>query len=52
MLVIEDNSVYEIDEECIKHKKVSKKCGTYEKIMQEQEKETEKEKRRRRNKRG
>lgn len=39
MLVIEDNSVYEIDEECAKRKKVPKECRIYEKILQEQKKE-------------
>lgn len=35
MLVIDDNSVYEIDEECLKTKKVPKECGVYEKIQQQ-----------------
>jgi len=26
-LIIDGNSVFEIDEECIKKKKISKKCG-------------------------
>lgn len=39
MLVIEDNSVYEIDEECAKRKKVPKECRIYEKILQEQKRE-------------
>lgn len=30
MLVIDKNSVYEIDEECLKRKKVPKECGTEE----------------------
>ena len=30
MLVIDKNSVYEIDEECLKRKKVPKECGTAE----------------------
>lgn len=38
MLIIDGNSVYEIDEECIKKRKVSKDCGVYEKIMQTREK--------------
>lgn len=38
MLVIEGNSVYEIDEECARRKKVPKECKIYEKIMQEQKK--------------
>lgn len=33
MLVIEDNSVYEIDEDCIHRKKVPGECGTYEKLQ-------------------
>lgn len=41
MLVIEDNSVYEIDEECVKRKKVPTECRIYEKILQEQKKEGE-----------
>lgn len=39
MLVIENNSVYEIDEECVKRKKIPKECKVYEKILQEQKKE-------------
>lgn len=38
MLVIEENSVYEIDEECIRKKRVPKECRTYEKVVQEREK--------------
>ena len=30
MLIIDKNSVYEIDEECLKRKKVPKACGTAE----------------------
>jgi len=30
MLIIDKNSVYEIDEECLKRKKVPKECGTVE----------------------
>lgn len=41
MLVIEDNSVYEIDEECVKRKRIPKECRIYEKILQEQKKEGE-----------
>lgn len=37
MLVIDKNSVYEIDEECLKRKKVPKECGT-EKMIEEAEK--------------
>ncbi len=32
MLVIENNSVYEIDEECLKKKQVSNECGTAQKV--------------------
>lgn len=39
MLIIEDNSVYEIDEECVRRKKLPKECGVYEKLMQEKKKE-------------
>ncbi|MGN0142126.1 MAG: hypothetical protein ACI4AD_07850 [Roseburia sp.] len=34
MLIVEENSVYEIDEECLKHRRVPKECGVYEKIQQ------------------
>lgn len=30
MLIIDKNSVYEIDEECLKRKKVPQECGTVE----------------------
>ena len=33
MLIIDGNSVYEIDEECARKKKVPKECGIYEKMM-------------------
>ena len=32
MLIIDKNSVYEIDEECLKRKKVPKECGTVEMV--------------------
>lgn len=32
MLIIDKNSVYEIDEECLKQKQVPKECGTAEKV--------------------
>lgn len=35
MLVIENNSVYEIDEECINKKKVPKECETAAKLQKE-----------------
>lgn len=41
MLIVEGNSVYEIDEECMKRRKVPKECQTYEKLLK---KETQKEK--------
>ena len=37
MLVIEGNSVYEIDEECVRIRKVPKECWVYEKILQKQQ---------------
>lgn len=41
MLIIEDTSVYEIDEECMRTKKVPKECQTIEKLkMERQEKKT------------
>ena len=39
MLIIDGNSVYEIDEECVRKKKVPKECGIYEKMMQQQNRE-------------
>lgn len=35
MLIIEDNAVYEIDEECMRKKKVPGECKTLEKMRQE-----------------
>lgn len=35
MLIIEDNSVYEIDEDCMRKKKVPKECRTLEKLKRE-----------------
>ena len=37
MLIIDHNSVYEIDEECVKTRKIPKECGIYEKIQQKME---------------
>lgn len=37
MLVIEGNSVYEIDEECVRKRKVPEECRVYEKILQNQQ---------------
>ena len=41
MLIIDRNGVYEIDEECLKKKKVPKECGTAEiaEEMRKREKE-------------
>ena len=33
MLVIDDNSVYEIDEECLKRRIVPPECEVYDKIV-------------------
>lgn len=38
MLVIEGNSVYEIDEECLKRRKVPKECEVYEKLVKNRKK--------------
>jgi len=38
MLIIDKNSVYEIDEECLKRKKMPKECGTAE-LVEEMKKE-------------
>ena len=35
MLIIDKNSVYEIDEECLKKKKVPKECELPEKVRKE-----------------
>lgn len=35
MLIIENNSVYEIDEECVRKKKVPKECKIMEKMRKE-----------------
>ena len=39
MLVIDKNSVYEIDEECLKRKRVPKECGTAELVEELRKKE-------------
>ena len=44
MLVVENNSVYEIDEECARKKKVPKECEVYKKIVREREVAKNKEK--------
>lgn len=38
MLVIEDDNVYEIDEECVRKKGVPKECKVYEKLQQRENK--------------
>ena len=43
MLIIDGNSVYEIDEECVRKKKVPKECGIYGKMMQQQNREKDRE---------
>ena len=43
MLIIDGNSVYEIDEECARRKKVPKECGIYEKMIQQQKWEKDQE---------
>lgn len=40
-LVIDGNSFFEIDEECIKKKKISKKCGLDKYLKKEKVKERE-----------
>lgn len=42
MLIIEDNCVYEIDEECLKKRKVLDECKVIEKVKEYQQKEKEK----------
>lgn len=39
MLIIDKNSVYEIDEECLKRRKVQSECGTAELAEQMRQKE-------------
>ncbi|MBO5070453.1 MAG: hypothetical protein J6C37_08840 [Roseburia sp.] len=41
MLIVDGNSVYEIDEECLRKKKVPEECRVYEKLMQDQERKKE-----------
>ncbi len=38
MLIIEDDSVYEIDEECLKTRNVPKECKVREKLLKEHKK--------------
>ena len=44
MLVVENNSVYEIDEECLKRRSVPEECEVYKKIVREREAAKNKEK--------
>lgn len=44
MLVVENNSVYEIDEECLKRRNVPKECEVYQKIVRECEQKEQKQK--------
>ena len=37
MLVVENNSVYEIDEECLKRRSVPEECEVYQKIVRQRE---------------
>ncbi len=41
MLIIEGNSVYEIDEECLKKRRVSEECEVYQKLMSERKRQKE-----------
>lgn len=45
-LVIDGNSVYEIDEECARRRKLPKECGIYEHLLCPGEKNTKNENRR------
>lgn len=42
MLIIDENSVYEIDEECIKKRGIPAGCGVIEKIEEQKKKEQRK----------
>ena len=44
MLVVENNSVYEIDEECLKRRSVPEQCEVNKKIVRQREVEKNKEK--------
>lgn len=37
MLIIDGNSVYEIDEECLKKKGVPEECEVYQRLLKERE---------------
>lgn len=41
MLIIEGNSVYEIDEECVRKRKVPEKCETAQKLQMQRKREAE-----------
>jgi hypothetical protein len=38
MLIVDEDSVYEIDENCIRRKKVPEECRIYEKVVSEKKK--------------
>lgn len=44
MLIIDENSVYEIDEECLKKRKVSSECKVIEKVKEYQKNESKQKK--------
>ena len=44
MLVVENNSVYEIDEECLKRRSVPEECEVYKKSVRERKVAKNKEK--------
>lgn len=41
MLIIEGNSVYEIDEECVRKRKVPEKCQTAQKLQMKRKRDAE-----------
>ena len=41
MLIIEGNSVYEIDEECVRKKKSPRKCQTAQKLQMQRKRDAE-----------
>jgi hypothetical protein len=42
MLIVDEDSVYEIDENCIRRKKVPEECRIYQKIVSEKNKRGQK----------
>lgn len=48
MLIIDENSVYEIDEECLKKRNISSECKVIEKIKEHKEKEFEQKRKKKR----